>query len=413
MLISRPCKLQIVVAARLALRLFFGAVSIISASVVVAVDGGAPNSGSVTNQLVPSSGTNAAPKSRLRDPQDGWFDVSGFLDTAYGFVPMAMPITEPAVGYGAGGGLVFIGRHEPKPGEEYRKPNLTAVGGMGTENGSWVVFAGDSRTWLDGKLETLVGAGYGSINLNYYGVGDGPLNGQPVDYNLEPLGGLVEGRWRFGRSPVRAGLAYTIASTHASFDSDALPDPVRPVELDSRIAGVTPKLIYDSRNNLFTPTAGTYVEANAGIFREALGGSSDFETANLNLLYYLPIAEKLTLGINGEVTFSFGDAPFYTRPFVSLRGVAIRRYVGEHAADVELEARWQFWKRFSVVGFAGTGVAWNNFEHFQSEQVVVTGGVGFRYELARKYGLHMGLDVAFGPDDPAIYLQFGSAWFRP
>ena len=44
--------------------------------------------------------------SKMRDPVDGQFDISGFLDTAYGFVPIAMPITEPAVGYGAGVGLV-------------------------------------------------------------------------------------------------------------------------------------------------------------------------------------------------------------------------------------------------------------------------------------------------------------------
>ena len=28
-------------------------------------------------------------------------------------------------------------------------------------------------------------------------------------------------------------------------------------------------------------------------------------------------------------------------------------------------------------------------------------------------GLIMGLDLAFGPVDPIIYFQFGSAWFRP
>ena len=44
---------------------------------------------------------------------------------------------------------------------------------------------------------------------------------------------------------------------------------------------------------------------------------------------------------------------------------------------------------------------------------MVTGGTGFRYELARKYGLHAGLDVAFGPDETAIYIQVGSAWMRP
>jgi hypothetical protein len=39
---------------------------------------------------------------------DGWFDVSGFLDEKYGFLPLIIPITEPAVGYGATGALAFL-----------------------------------------------------------------------------------------------------------------------------------------------------------------------------------------------------------------------------------------------------------------------------------------------------------------
>jgi hypothetical protein len=42
---------------------------------------------------------------------------------------------------------------------------------------------------------------------------------------------------------------------------------------------------------------------------------------------------------------------------------------------------------------------------------VGTGGAGFRYLIARRLGLQAGVDVAFGPDDPAIYLQIGHAWF--
>jgi hypothetical protein len=75
--------------------------------------------------------------------------------------------------------------------------------------------------------------------------------------------------------------------------------------------------------------------------------------------------------------------------------------------------RWQFFNRFSIVGFSGYGAAWNDFERYDKTLTAWTGGVGFRYELARKYGLHMGLDVAFGPDAPIIYVQFGSAWMRP
>jgi len=39
--------------------------------------------------------------------------------------------------------------------------------------------------------------------------------------------------------------------------------------------------------------------------------------------------------------------------------------------------------------------------------------VGFRSELAREYGLHMGVDVAFGPNAPVVDVQFGSAWTLP
>jgi hypothetical protein len=38
---------------------------------------------------------------------DGWPDVSGFLSEKYGFLPLAFPITEPAVGYGVSGGVAF------------------------------------------------------------------------------------------------------------------------------------------------------------------------------------------------------------------------------------------------------------------------------------------------------------------
>ena len=43
-------------------------------------------------------------------------------------------------------------------------------------------------------------------------------------------------------------------------------------------------------------------------------------------------------------------------------------------------------------------------------RTVVAGGVGVRYLLARKLGLHVGLDLARGPEDTAAYLQVGSAW---
>src|SRR5262245_451727 len=49
-----------------------------------------------------------SPPSKFRSSDDGWFDVSGFLDEKYGFLPLIIPITEPAVGHGAVGALAFL-----------------------------------------------------------------------------------------------------------------------------------------------------------------------------------------------------------------------------------------------------------------------------------------------------------------
>ena len=57
---------------------------------------------------VPEERTAQASTSKFRSPDDGWLDVSGFLDEKYGFLPVVLPITEPAVGYGAAAGMAFI-----------------------------------------------------------------------------------------------------------------------------------------------------------------------------------------------------------------------------------------------------------------------------------------------------------------
>ena len=58
------------------------------------------------------------------------------------------------------------------------------------------------------------------------------------------------------------------------------------------------------------------------------------------------------------------------------------RYQGEAVAQIEAELRWQFWKRFSLVGFAGGGATWNDRERFENSKTLGTGGTGLRYEIA-------------------------------
>jgi len=352
--------------------------------------------------------------SKFRSAEDGWLDVSGFLDERYGFLPVVIPITEPAVGFGGAGGLAFISKPEGEAQAGFGRPNMTAVGGLGTDNGSWGALAGDVRHWLDDRVQTLAGVVYASVNLDFHGVGeDSVLADDPLHYNLEPKGGMLQGKFRIGDSRVWAGLSYAFAATDVSFEAPAGTPGLPNSSSDSNVGGLTPSVTYDTRNNIFTPTRGTYVEAMGGVFSQALGGDDEFQRVRLIGMQFLPLHPRLFLGFRGEVAASFGDVPFYLRPFIYMRGAPAMRYQGEEMAQIESELRWQFWKRFSLVGFVGGGAAWNDLERLDDTQTVVTGGTGFRYEVARRHGIHMGLDVAFGPDNTAVYVQVGSAWARP
>ena len=91
---------------------------------------------SAQTTMAPAPATSDAP-SKFRSEDDNWLDVEHLLDEKFGFLPVALPITEPAVGYGAAAGLMFISQPlgQTRPG--FGHPDITFAGGLGTENGTW------------------------------------------------------------------------------------------------------------------------------------------------------------------------------------------------------------------------------------------------------------------------------------
>jgi len=364
--------------------------------------------------LLASTAALAAEPGKAAPADDGWPDMSNFLDEKYGFLPIAMPITEPAVGYGAVGGLTFISEPLGNAAKGLGRPNITFVGGMGTANGTWGVFGADLRYWADDRVQTLVGGVYASVNLDFHGIGkDSVLQNNPLRYTLQPAGGAFMAKYRFGETRFWGGLGYAFASTKVTFEAPPSTPRLPDYEERSNIGMLLSLLTWDTRDNFFTPVSGTFLETSFQLSGKWLGGDQNFERLSLTAIQYLPLPGHFFLGVRGDAASSFGDAPFYVNPSIGLRGVPVMRYQGQQVAELEAELRWQFWKRWSVLGFVGGGDAWNHLEKAEDTQAVIAGGGGFRYELARKYGIHMGADVAFSRDTAAFYIQVGSAWMRP
>jgi hypothetical protein len=110
------------------------------------------------------------------DPEDGQLDMSDFLLEHKGALPVPVVITEPAVGYGLGLGLLFFsGPVSDQPDAEGDRsgsrvpPNVTALGGLYTTNGTWAAAAAHFHTWDNDRYRYLGALVKADAHLDYFG----------------------------------------------------------------------------------------------------------------------------------------------------------------------------------------------------------------------------------------------------
>lgn len=356
--------------------------------------------------------------SQMRDPEDGALDMSAWLATAGGFLPIATPITEPAVGYGAGLVLAFL--HRP-PGwdiDEARRrfenrermdiPSASAAFGMYTSSDSWAAGGGHLGIWGGGRWRYTGGLGLTALDLSIEG--ELPGIGQRLfDYELDGWALTQSLRYRVGSTDLLVGALYTLMSMEATFTAESLPG-IDPVTTESALASAGLTLAYDNRNNTFTPDRGILVSTEGRRYDTWLGGDYEYWSGRASLLAYYDPFQDLVLGVRAEAAAVGEGVPFWSKPSVGLRGVARGRYSGDRAGTLEGEVRWDVSRRWSLVGFGGAGWKFSDTQADDDLRWVGGGGGGFRYLLARAFGLRGGLDFAYGEDGFAFYVTTGSAW---
>lgn len=361
------------------------------------------------------------------DPGDGQLDASKYLAEKKGFLPVPVIITEPAVGYGLGVAAVFF--HDPlagktKPGEEFnpnpdrdgnlKPPSVSALFGGYTENDTWFAGAAHFGVWKDDAMRYTGVLGKASINMKFYGLDSGGILGnRPIKFNTEGDYLLQQLLFRIRESNFLAGLKYSYLKTDNTFNTSSLlpglglPD----ITFSSTSAGLGAVFRYENLDNTLTPGRGLKAELSVINYGATWGGDSDFNKYRLFANYWFPIKPDWVIGLRVDGSAVTDNPPFYEYPFIDMRGIPAMRYQGEETLVGEVEARYDVTPRWSVLGFIGTGKAFSDRGRGDST-TVVSKGVGFRYLTARRFGLRAGIDVAWGPEDTAFYIQVGSAWSR-
>lgn len=337
------------------------------------------------------------------------------------FLPLPIFITEPAIGEGLGVALIYF---HGKPQDEMKKvasaqslnradrdqtppPTATGVFGMYTNNDTKGFGIGHSRTFKDDTWRLSALLADTNINATFY------VSDVPFDFSLEGTVAFARIKRRFGSSNMFWGFASSYLNAHIDFlldpDLGLIEDPI---VIGSKFedVGVAASFLYDSRDDTMMPESGQLAELSFWAYDEAVGGDYNYNKTNFKLNSFHKLGKKFVLGWRVEASHASGNTPFYAAPYVKLRGIPALRYQGESAGVVEVELRYQFAKRWAVLGFTGEG--WTDERNIadQTADEIDAFGFGIRWEALPSKNAWVGLDLARGPEEDAFYIQLVHPW---
>jgi len=319
-------------------------------------------------------------------------------------------ITEPAVGYGAAAAVIYF--HSSYT-EKKGPPSMTGIMGGGTQNGTWMGGIFHVGYWKQDRIRYAGGILRTYANVGFYGSGDaGLLEDESVNLNLDAWVLLQQIKARIGKSGFFIGGRYLLLDTYNTFEIPVDIPEFEGIEFSSTLSEASVLFNYDTRNNVFSPTKGFYIQLSGTYSDTWFGGDALYGRIGFEALGYFPATNRIMVGIRYGGNYTLGDVPFYARPIIQLRGVPLMKYQDKNTALMETEVSVDISKRWSLIGFAGMGTAYSSVGEFGEGRSVRTGGTGFRYLLARKFGAKMGMDFAASQDDFAFYFVFGSSWLR-
>jgi len=351
----------------------------------------------------------------LIDPQDGKMDISDYLASAQGFLPVPIIITEPAVGVGLGAAVAYFHKPNELDAEEHphKGPPSVSVGfGAKTDNGTYFYGGAHSGVWKDDHVRYLGALAVINANLTFY------PDGSPQENTDNGIGFNIDGAFLYQKMQFRLresnwwlGANYLYINADNSFDIDPQLGNELPSDgFEFQQGGLGVTVEYDGRNTTFTPSQGTRALLEYRNYSDTWGSDFDYDHLVGTVYHHIPFGAYSSLGVRLQGETVTGDVPFFGYPFVSLRGIPAMRYQGEDVYTGELEYLWGITPRWTLVFFGGLGKTTQIGLFGNDGETVGAGGLGFRYRLARKQGLQAGIDVARGPEDTSIYLTIGSAW---
>ncbi len=326
----------------------------------------------------------------------------------------------PVLGYTPDTGLMFGGLamrfFYMEPDYPDARPSVFSPTVIYTLKNQVMVYLGVGLNWDENRNALNVVPSYINFPDSFYGTGRDVSLGDEEAYTSESIGVYADFNRRIWRN-WRLGLSY-ILKKHRLAEVDPtgrLASGRIAGTQDSWLSGAGPTLSLDSRDNIWAPDRGWWLQAVARFAGSDLGSDYTTEEYTLDLRGYWTVGDELVLAGQYLTTRLAGDTPFFIMPRLGgdtgLRGYRAGLYMDQTRALSRFELRRShLWGPLGAVAFAGVGDVAASPAKLTLAGELWSAGVGLRYMLDDKERVNLRIDFGFGNGDSGFFLSLGEAF---
>ena len=170
---------------------------------------------------------------------------------------------------------------------------------------------------------------------------------------------------------------------------------------------------WDTRDNYFYTTRGTYVRGSWMLFDPTFGSDYRFSRSSMDIRQFTPIGWRHVIALRFYTQAVEGDTPFQLLPQIGgnslLRGYREGRYKDNLFAVLQAEYRLFVWGPVGFAAFVAAGDVQPRVADLGSDPLIFSGGPGLRF-LLNEDGFNFRIDYGIGRDGGAFYFTLGEAF---
>jgi outer membrane protein assembly factor BamA len=289
------------------------------------------------------------------------------------------------------------------------------IAGIYTEQKSYMVFAYSALYFDQDRWRLRMAAGSMDINFQFYLEDPVTSTGNFTDYSTKANLVLLQlQRNIFKRIYFGPTGSFIKAQTTFAFPGANGEDSVS----KSILNNIGYIITNDTRDHVQYPTKGMFLNFKNQFYRNWIG--SDYEFVRYIIAYNQffnleKLSNRHVLVARATLNIATGNVPFEGQTVVGgedIRGYSQGKYRNDQVYTLQAEYRWNFYRKWGLVAFAGLASAVANVSDITNSPLLPGVGAGLRFRMLPTERVNIGVDAAVGRGDYSITFRIGEAFGR-